>query len=123
MERTGQVNRYECDLCKWWFYTINLNDGVTAFSTRCHNPKDCNYWMYSTMYRFEHNFPEMNIHWAWYRPDPKKQYNPLQRDHLLNGGLILAPLSEALLDVLRDDPICATLPNEENLLKLEELYG
>lgn len=102
MEKRGQVNLYVCQTtCKRRAATINLSTGVTPFSMPCDNPR-CDGWMASSMYRLPAG--EYTVRYAYYRPRYDEFVELLVdvQEHVLEGGLISAPLASAR--PLADDP-------------------
>jgi hypothetical protein len=81
-------------------FTVNLACGVTPF---CHfvNGQEYN----SLCYRIEAK--SVNVTQAWYRPkrDEFEKMTPDLQEHILNGGLTVAILREAILRQLPGDPV------------------
>jgi len=103
MEKRGLINVYECGACdkEKEIVTINLCAGVTPASVSC--PFCGNLMgMWSRWYnlsRYRYLNPLQVTH-AWYRPRSGDGLDPATLDHLQHGGLILAPLAEAVREAL-----------------------
>jgi hypothetical protein len=108
MEAIGKVNRYvrhclqkpggklsleeELSMPKdSYLYTVNLANGVTPFSLFLNGVS-----YYSTMYRLGAD-SAITVQRAFYRPTKEEflKWNPAVQDHVLNGGLLHASISEA----------------------------
>jgi DNA-directed RNA polymerase subunit RPC12/RpoP len=109
VEKIGQVNRYVCRSCRRATWTVNLNSGTTPFGIRC--PACGTDDSLSSIYRVGravYDLGGVTVTHGFYRPTPGRlaELNAeLQArfpdagpdgwdDHVLNGGLVLAPLGE-----------------------------
>ena len=123
MEKRGQVNCYEP--YKWFggqqadIYSVNLADGVTPFMLFLGGKE------YSSLcYRLRKPVL-LTIRLGWYRPG-RDEFNGLSKDvqdHILNGGLLHAPLSDAASRQLPEDPVRSTWEHEAFQAWCLETYG
>lgn len=95
MTNAGKLNKYTCEKCGGTFTTIDLNDGVTPFMTRCRAETDrferCAGMAQSHFYRVHGEaWPE----WGWYTPDAAwlERQDDGMKDHVSRGGLVLRRL-------------------------------
>lgn len=91
MEKIGQINSYYCKDCRRDTYTINLHNGTTPFCIICPVCRglDC----FSSFYNLRID-GKININECFYRPVPE-DFDKLDwyaREHVLNGGLLHAPI-------------------------------
>lgn len=93
----GFINIYICNRCQYAMTTVDIDEGVTPFYTRCRScgkPE-----ARSSMYRvgYDHVKPTH----AWYRPDTLDGIMDWgTQKHLMDGGLILRELTEEELSWL-----------------------
>lgn len=118
MEARGAINQYFCKDCGYSIYTINLNCGVTGFSSIC--PRCKKYNSYSCFYQLRDR--EIIVTYGMYRPT-KEEYDKLDKNsqsHVLNGGLLKKSLSE-LYSYLQDN-IKEDISHEDWKKFAEETY-
>lgn len=104
MEQRGRINIYEkYDTSDYEdpVYTINLANGVTPFIAFFAGKE-----FVSRMYRL-HGCTGISVRQAWYRPTQPEFHslNESAQAHVLNAGLLCAPLVLAVTRQLPDDPV------------------
>lgn len=92
---------YECERCKAYIVTIDIDRGVTPMYMRCQSESGvCSGLMRSYGYPVEARPPFIpDPQWEWYRPE----VNALGRfdnddemnEHILSGGLLLRGRTDA----------------------------
>ena len=86
----GKKNRYTCEACLKSITTVDTDDGVTPFMTRCKCTPGCRGMMQSAFYRIDQSaIPD----WEWYKPASAVGLNVATRDHVERGGLLLRKLT------------------------------
>jgi hypothetical protein len=125
MEAGGKVNAYVCEACNFSKWTVNLNTGTTPFLTSC--PK-CGQMAQSCFYRLGFAPGKRVISvtpaWAWYRPTREELWamgNAETMRHVLGGGLLCQPLTEAR--PLRPDPTSEAWDFDKWAAFAETTYG
>jgi hypothetical protein len=81
----GKKNVYTCDTCGRQMVTVDRDDGVTPFATRCSCPARAH--MTSSMYQVDQALPATH---EWYRPAPGTLLKSIHvHEHVKRGGLLL----------------------------------
>lgn len=124
MESRGAVNEYvPCDrdprVGYTHVFTINLAAGVTPFMLTVDGKQYTSF-----CYRLASRVATVTR--AWYRPTASQFAsfaNAWLRDHVLNGGLLEAPLTEAMQLQLAGDPVSPDWDYERFQAWCLETYG
>jgi hypothetical protein len=102
MERRGLINAYTPYKARGEaVFTVNLADGTTPFMAFFHGVE-----YNSNCYRLPRP-QRAGVAFAWYRPG-KEVFESLpagSQSHVLHGGLLSAPLADALARQMREDPV------------------
>lgn len=127
MEKRGAINCYfeRIRTAKAFrVYTINLAAGVTSFIKHFNDGDsflgiEC----HSTFYRLPS--PEAFVTHAWYRPTRAEleQLDSSVVGHVGVGGLLCAPLVEALAKQLPGDLVTDVMPFQDVQAFFEKVYG
>lgn len=99
MEAFGKVNQYVTrgpDGPTHLFFTINLATGVTPFC--CHFNTNEDKWVEATSCFYQLTVKRVEVSHGFYRPKREEfdAAGPETKKHVLMGGLLMAPLYEAL---------------------------
>ena len=94
----GRRNVYACAKCKHKFATIDLVKGVTPFTVTCPNCQESP--AQSSFYGVPQDLLATQ---EWYKPDADEYatLDPDTKDHVDRGGLLIRPVPEETLKVLR----------------------
>lgn len=119
MELKGAINMYEVAENPPKF-TINLAHGVTPFMKSFDGVT-----RQSAFYRLRPGITIYRVTHAWYRPG-REEFDALDKpnqDHVLNGGLLFAPLGEATQKQTPHDRVCEGMATEAFRVFCADFYG